>query len=181
MSEAKNQWDVILEFENGMTFCISRVVQNNTLKEHAYKFHTEEPKKTAIWKSAAGKNSRIVHCTEQEVIKLTVFHKQYNITKLNQFPSDQFVLVKYPGEKWLFSPPKTAKYLEWDKTNDRVVYGQHTLERYFMKNATQYTYTPAKTEDILFFKDGTFRGIPNMVRQLTNKLMPNKFIKDRYT
>jgi len=202
MGEEKQEWDVEIRFQGDMSIKIKRETTGNkqSTKKHIYCFtrpNIDDVKnETQRWTSATNNNSNIVRCDEESQdeskFKFTVFHNNQGYKaqgkKVPLFDTTQIMLVKYPDNIYLFSVPRTGKYLEPTKKEDNILVsrkneeeGDRVFERFFPIEVKQHNWTQTeKNADAIFFKDGTFRCIPKAIRHILgdNKLksMPNRLI-----
>lgn len=182
MGEEKQEWDVEIRFEGDMSIKIKRVTTNKKTRtrKHKYCFTHGAVNETGKWRSATNNLSNIVRCDRENWDGLKDFHKKTFEIDSNKSPFDtaQVMLVKYPGDIYLFSVPQTGKYLEPNVTKDMYPIGNENVIRFYPTEVEQYRKPVADNPDAIFFKDGTFRCIPNAIRPILgdNKLksMPNR-------
>lgn len=198
MGEEKQEWDVEIRFQGDMSIKIKRETTGNkqSTRKHIYCFTRpnigDVKHETQAWTSATNKDSNIVRCDEksqdESKFKLTVFHKEsFKInSKKSPFDTAQVMLVKYPGDIYLFSVPQTGKYLEPNVTEDMCSIDNVNVTIFYPTEVIQLNKTGAKKNaDAIFFKDGTFRCIPEAIRPILgdNKLksMSNRLINRNST
>lgn len=198
MGEEKQEWDVEIRFQGDMSIKIKRETTGNkqSTRKHIYCFTRpnirDVENETNQWTSVTNNNSNIVRCDEESQgeskFQFTVFHKEtFGIKSIKSpFDTAQVMLVKYPRDIYLFSVPKTGKYLEPNVTKEMKRSGNVKVTIFYPTEVKQLNKTEAKKNaDAIFFKDGTFRCIPNAIRPILgdNKLksMPNHLINPNST